>query len=796
MVRSFLLSVTLIFLCSIFSSGLYAQGVPAIFLHTDKGAYFPGDTVWFKGYVLNEGLLDETLKNLYIDWGNSTGVVLEHNVYLLSKGVSPSNFVIPNNYEENVLNLNAYTTSILKNKELGYFKSIPILQQSARKNKAVTPEYFLSVQPEGGVFLKGVMNKIILSAYDQTGHLAVLNGKVLMKGGEELLSFSSKADGFAEIAMIGTEEEKTIEWSGPDGKVSSIKLPALQKEGAKLSVTMTADTVNVSLLTAVVQNEQQAGALQEYTIEGRLNRRKLFRQQFSVAAGGRSNLKLSKNDLEAGVLQLLLFDGKGQGIGQRAVMIRDEELVITPIVEMKRFSKDPKGRNNFQVRLPEGENANLSISVTDAQAAVDSTHTIVDALLFSSLTKHKIIAPFAYFKNSTMLNRFVQANSWQTDFSAFDALKPSKDSLLYLKGRVLMQDKDLAVFKKRLASLKERNLKRGKPVGAASLGYRALSDGVMRYTTVFPDEQGRFAVKTFNFLDSMELRFTQIDEAVNGIRFRVDYEFAAVPKPERLLLPSVAEGINESQTFPEKIWEYNPRYFKDQYGVVTLKEVKIKTRRNYRLDNIDKYYAKGWYAREGVLSLDLQNDSIMIDAYDFDDLIRFLKLKYPILHKIRPIYVFDGIYHPTGISNSRAKTGKDSVEVTEYPDINQIAYAKVFEKHPFNPNGGGAIAFYTTGPDGANRSLGRRIDFQTIGGYIGTNPYQNRVYSNADKLNPIYDDDRQTLYWNPEVSIENKLYQFDFENNSNPRGYWITIQGVTESGRLVHYQKLIQKAAQ
>lgn len=44
--------------------------------------------------------------------------------------------------------------------------------------------------------------------------------------------------------------------------------------------------------------------------------------------------------------------------------------------------------------------------------------------------------------------------------------------------------------------------------------------------------------------------------------------------------------------------------------------------------------------------------------------------------------------------------------------------------------------------------------------------------------------------------MENRSYTLEFDNNSNPRGYWVTIQGVTKSGKMVYYQKLIEKADQ
>lgn len=798
MVRSFLLSITLIFLGSIFSGNVHAQGVPTIFLHTDKGAYFPGDTVWFKGYILKEGVLDESIRTLYIDWGNAEGAILEHNPYLVTAGVSPSHFVIPTNYSESVLNLNAYTTIIAKNKEMGYFKSLPILQQNTRKEKVVAGNYFLSIQPESGVLLKGVINKIILHAYDQAGRTVELKGRLLSKNNEELLSFNSNGEGFAEIAMIGTEEEKNIEWYGPDGKMSRMKLPEVQKEGAKLMVSSSKDTVSISLLTAIMQNEVQEGSAEQYTIEARMNRRQLFTQKFNLAQGSRTNLKLPKTDLEGGVLQLFLLDAKGKRIGQRAVMIGEEKLFISPVVAFTKRSKDPKGRNGLSVQLPEGEVGNLSISITDAEVPVDSTHTIVDALLFGSLSKYRMIAPFTYFKNSTTLNRFVQTNSWQTDFSTYDALDSLKDSLLYLKGRILMNEKDRALFNKRQASLRERNLKKKKPVRSVSFGYRALSDSLMRYEEVFPDAEGRFALKDFNFLDSMELRLTQIEESINGIRFSVDYGFATVPKPERLTFPSFEEGRNETHTFPDKIWDYNPRYFKDQNGITTLREVRIKTRRNYRLDKLDKNYAQGWFSREGVASLDLQNDTNLIDIYTGKALIRYLKIKYPVINKIRPVYVVNGMMSPRDMNGSTIRRsdpfGEDALcELVDSLGLNRVAYIKVFESYPFNTYGGGAIAFYITGPNGANKRLGRRIDLQTVGGYVGIIPFWNRIYSAEEQKNPFQDDDRLTLYWNPMFLIKNKEEKLEFSNNSMPRGYWVTIQGVTDSGKLVYYQKLIKK---
>lgn len=79
--------------------------LPQIYIHTDRSIYSPGDTIWFKGYLMNNVQLDTSKNNLYINWGKADGVVEQCNVYFVDKGISFSQFVIPTNYTANTLRL-------------------------------------------------------------------------------------------------------------------------------------------------------------------------------------------------------------------------------------------------------------------------------------------------------------------------------------------------------------------------------------------------------------------------------------------------------------------------------------------------------------------------------------------------------------------------------------------------------------------------------------------------------------------------------------------------------------------
>ena len=51
---------------------------------------------------------------------------------------------------------------------------------------------------------------------------------------------------------------------------------------------------------------------------------------------------------------------------------------------------------------------------------------------------------------------------------------------------------------------------------------------------------------------------------------------------------------------------------------------------------------------------------------------------------------------------------------------------------------------------------------------------------------------RETLYWNPSIAINNKQAHFNFyTNDAASTSYTITIEGVTQSGEIIHATKKI-----
>ena len=74
-----------------------AQSISKIAIHLDRTEYFPGDTILFKGYVVTDGVLDSATRNVYIDWADGEGAVLENNVYVVVDGVFAAQYLVPKN---------------------------------------------------------------------------------------------------------------------------------------------------------------------------------------------------------------------------------------------------------------------------------------------------------------------------------------------------------------------------------------------------------------------------------------------------------------------------------------------------------------------------------------------------------------------------------------------------------------------------------------------------------------------------------------------------------------------------
>ena len=70
-----------------------------IYIHFDKSSYLPGETIWFKAYLMQGVEPSNFSKNFYLEFANAAGQVVHYFtapiVYSSAKGM----FTLPNNFK-------------------------------------------------------------------------------------------------------------------------------------------------------------------------------------------------------------------------------------------------------------------------------------------------------------------------------------------------------------------------------------------------------------------------------------------------------------------------------------------------------------------------------------------------------------------------------------------------------------------------------------------------------------------------------------------------------------------------
>ncbi len=121
------------------------------YLHYDKSTYAPGETVWYKAYLI-QGIYPVTdSKTLYVDWTDDKGNLLLHSLGPIVDAVSIGQFDIPASYTGKFIHIKAYTKWMLNfDSAFLYNNDIRILTksniaQSAKITIIPSVQFFLKV---------------------------------------------------------------------------------------------------------------------------------------------------------------------------------------------------------------------------------------------------------------------------------------------------------------------------------------------------------------------------------------------------------------------------------------------------------------------------------------------------------------------------------------------------------------------------------------------------------------------------------------------------------------------------
>ena len=382
--------------------------VEKIYLHLDRSAHDPGDTLWFKAYNLIgiHHRLSALSEVVYVELTGPEDTVLVRRMIQLTAGTGWGDIAVSRNFKPGSYHLRAYT-NWMRNADVAYFfdKKIQIGQpEQSNPNKTPEPNPDVQFFPEGGELVNGIRSKVAVKAINANGTGVNINGTVIDNDGNTIAEFTSGHLGMAVFAL-SPQPGKTYKAKITDtGKTAfTVDLPHAIDKGYTLAVNnsqtdsiMVKVAVNTALFSEKQNSKfyivaQSAGAVY-YTAAG-----KLEQPVFTST--------IAKKRFPSGIVQFTLFSETGEPLSERIAFIRNNDtLKLNVAASATTFTT----RQPVKIALDATNNTGkpsigtFSVAViNESRLGVDETteSTILNNILLTSDLKGYIEKPNYYFIN-------------------------------------------------------------------------------------------------------------------------------------------------------------------------------------------------------------------------------------------------------------------------------------------------------------------------------------------------------------------------------------------------------------
>ena len=410
-----------------------------VYLQFDNTAYFQGETIWFKAFVVRATNLNRAPSTvLYVDLLSPNGVLLQHQKVKISAGQADGCIGLIDGqtdqarklrgaqpYPSGYYEIRAYTQYMVNFDEgIVFSRVFPVyrtpVEEGDYSNPVIAPQSTIENQnrpeaerlrdvnvrffPEGGHAIRGLECRMAVKATDAEG-----------RGIQGHLSLTCE-DGFQVEAETGHEGMGTFVYHPGKGNTSArftyggkdykVVLPASQAAGYSLSVdnVKNAGQVDVCLTRSGLRHELSIGIT--VTCRGELVMFKEIQMH-----DGDNRLSFSTQDWPVGVCRMVVFTERGEVLASRSFFNGNTKYVppvISVKTDRKQYGPFEKMQLAFDLRDSNGNpfRDRFCLSVRDAAdyGTRYSDNLLTDMLLSSDL-KGFIHNPSYYFESDDMEHR-------------------------------------------------------------------------------------------------------------------------------------------------------------------------------------------------------------------------------------------------------------------------------------------------------------------------------------------------------------------------------------------------------
>ena len=379
-----------------------------VYLHTDRAYYTAGGDIFFKVYVTDEKLAQNTSKSkvIYVDLVSPNHKIIETKIIGVEQGSGKGDFKINSTFKSGHYTIRAYT-NFMRNFEDAFFFRKPIyirgvtnLEESTSESKQT---YSIQFFPEGGDLVNGLESTIAIKAVDNKGKGVSIDGKIIDEKNQEVVTVQTNEKGFGKFQLTPKSNQFYIFKTEINGQIIQEKLPEILPSGVVIK------TSNLELEIINIQITTNDGNFKNGTLIGH-HHGKIFMEK-KLTNNPQNNFVLDATEIPVGILHFTVFDNSNQPRAERLMFNYNGLMNFN--VDIKANQTAYQSRQKVQLKLDiyddEGEvlPADLSLSVTENLISNPtlSKENIQSYLLLSADLKGQIEQPIDYFKDSEIATR-------------------------------------------------------------------------------------------------------------------------------------------------------------------------------------------------------------------------------------------------------------------------------------------------------------------------------------------------------------------------------------------------------
>ncbi len=757
------------------------------FIQTDKPFYLPGETIWFKAYLVeaNSNLPDSVSVPLYVELiDHLNGTLIKRNIVKLEGGFGHGEFDLNETLTPGIYTLRAYTNWMRNfNEDLFFSKYVKILSSEKNVKTEVVNEDDIDMQffPEGGDLIEGLESRVAFKTLDAGGNSVNLTGKLISSSGDTLLRFKSEHLGMGSFKFkpqIDKSYSVLVSFRNIYNKTFSLPVP--KKHG----FTMTMDNVSSKSQIRLAINNNHPGS--DVLIIGQAKGTVYYAGR--VAAGTPSAfVTVAKEKFPPGIAHFTLFDQNLKALCERIIYIPNTK-PLNILINTDKPEYKSREKTSISILVSDQDQnpitGNFLVSVVDETQIKNfsETESLQSNLLLSSDVKGYIENPLYYFDKTNKyaalhLDLLLMTQGWRR--FTWDYILQEK-----IPMPVHFIEKGLIV---KGSVLKPNNKPFELPQNVILMVGRDTNQQFLMNTT---NADGAFLYYGLEFRDSSEL-LAQIMKSETNQKFKISIDpqvFPSPPKPTGML-----KNVNtEYDKFSEYILNtQNAIQYETQLKLndaIWLSEMTVQAKKRQKVpDGPKALYSKPDEVIKGDVSPSALNVFDMIRGRvagvqitgDRSDPKVVVRGNSSISLGGDPLYLLDG-----------APVTKQTILALNVYSVDRVEVVKSLAKsvvYGDQARGGIISVFLIAGAENVPNVSGessKNSAVATFQGYFSPRQFYSPKYSKEINQSSI-PDLRSTVYWAPMVYNDlNGKATVEYYNTDASSTIRVYVEGLSINGKI------------